>query len=257
MNRPSDVDIIVNEIFGPTLQGEGPSIGRPCVFLRLATCNLNCTWCDTPYTWAFSDRKAALHESGVKYYKVDEVHPMLVDDAIDILHDKLYEIPAGLYEHRLIVVSGGEPMLQQRPLTRLIRNMGSLYDWEIETAGTRRILPELAAQHNVSFNVSPKLAHSGNTDAQRYVPDALRSFVDYPRAVFKFVVGDVAQLDEIQFDFVEAFSIPPSRVYIMPLGTVDEEVLVNMQNLAEAVIKRGWNLTTRMHTLIWGMERGR
>ena len=41
----------VNEIFGPTIQGEGPHTGRLVGFLRLAGCNLACSWCDTPYSW--------------------------------------------------------------------------------------------------------------------------------------------------------------------------------------------------------------
>ena len=40
---------LVKEMFGPTLQGEGAHAGRPCVFLRFAACNLECTWCDTDF----------------------------------------------------------------------------------------------------------------------------------------------------------------------------------------------------------------
>ena len=40
----------VSEVFGPTLQGEGPHAGRPCHFIRLGGCNLSCSWCDTPYS---------------------------------------------------------------------------------------------------------------------------------------------------------------------------------------------------------------
>jgi pyruvate-formate lyase-activating enzyme len=34
--------------------GEGASLGRPSVFVRLSRCNLACRWCDTAYTWRFS-----------------------------------------------------------------------------------------------------------------------------------------------------------------------------------------------------------
>src|SRR5262249_28890125 len=42
-------DIRISEIFGPTIQGEGPLIGRPTVFVRTAGCDYRCRWCDTLY----------------------------------------------------------------------------------------------------------------------------------------------------------------------------------------------------------------
>ena len=53
--------IRISEIFGPTIQGEGPLIGRPTVFVRTGGCDYRCTWCDTLYAvlpayrneWAF------------------------------------------------------------------------------------------------------------------------------------------------------------------------------------------------------------
>ena len=59
--------LIVSEVFGATIQGEGPSIGRPCGFVRLGRCNQACTWCDEPMTWDWSryDPKVELTEQSV------------------------------------------------------------------------------------------------------------------------------------------------------------------------------------------------
>ncbi|MGH3922689.1 MAG: 7-carboxy-7-deazaguanine synthase QueE, partial [Pseudonocardiaceae bacterium] len=43
--------LLIAEQFGPTFQGEGPSVGQQALFIRLSSCNLSCSWCDTPYTW--------------------------------------------------------------------------------------------------------------------------------------------------------------------------------------------------------------
>jgi len=42
-------DILISEIFGPTVQGEGPLVGRPTVFVRTGGCDYRCAWCDTLY----------------------------------------------------------------------------------------------------------------------------------------------------------------------------------------------------------------
>src|SRR5690606_9075665 len=47
--RPVAAHVLnVNEHFGPTIQGEGPSAGQLCTFLRLAGCHVKCSWCDIP-----------------------------------------------------------------------------------------------------------------------------------------------------------------------------------------------------------------
>jgi organic radical activating enzyme len=78
---------LVKEMFGPTLQGEGAHAGRPCVFLRFAACNLECTWCDTDFAAEGAARLTAT-EIALKLLELDRNHT------------------------RMVVVTGGEPTLQ-------------------------------------------------------------------------------------------------------------------------------------------------
>src|SRR3954451_14009106 len=171
----SGAELVVSEVFGPTWQGEGPSIGRRCGFVRLGRCNLACSWCDTPYTWDW-DR---------------------YDPAVELARRPVAELLAELDAMGvdMIVVTGGEPLLQQTHLEPLVAGAAERGWWiEIETAGTIAPRPQLAGV--ARFNVSPKLANSGNPIERRYRPDVLRAFQADGRAAFKFVACDAADLDE-------------------------------------------------------------
>lgn len=238
-------DLVVSEIFGPTFQGEGPSLGTPCVFLRLGTCNLKCTWCDTKYTWDFA--------SG-NYDPGEELHRMSTESVLL----QLQKLAGG--KVTLLVISGGEPLLQQTKLRELVESLHWQGGWriEVETAGT--IAPDLPGV--TTFNVSPKLLHSGNDWNLSYKPDVLRKFVQLPemghtKIVFKFVVTCVADLEEVELSFVERFGIPQKSVYIMPEGITAGTLVKTSKAIAAEVLDRGWNLTTRLHILVWGNARGR
>jgi organic radical activating enzyme len=104
------------------------------------------------------------------------------------------------------------------------------------------------------WNGSPKLANSGVPEERRIVPDALAALQATGRAVFKLVVGREAELDEVA-ELVDRHGLAP--VWIMPEGTDRAALLERAQALADPVTARGWNLTTRLHVLLWGDERGR
>ena len=111
--------LIVSEVFGPTWQGEGPSAGRVAGFVRLGRCNLACTWCDTPYTWDWSrfDPARELHERSVDSI-LSELDAMRVD---------------------MVVVTGGEPLLQQEIYPLAERLLAAGYTVMIETSGERDV----------------------------------------------------------------------------------------------------------------------
>jgi 7-carboxy-7-deazaguanine synthase len=232
---PSDMNTLkVNEIYGPTVQGEGPSVGRQCAFLRLTGCNLTCSWCDTPYTWDWTGL------NGVKYDKSKETRLMTVDDVWEQL--RAYRVP-------LVVISGGEPMMQQDALAPLVESLTAQgVDVEIETNGT--IKPSIKPTR---FNVSPKLAHSGVTRKKAIKPVNLSAYVG--QSIFKFVCQTLTDLDEVQAIADECL-IPNEAIWIMPEGRDPITLQQHTDTIADAVIQRGWNITPRLHVMIWGHRRG-
>ena len=126
---------------------------------------------------------------------------------------------------------------------------------EIETNGTIAPLPELAEIVD-QFNVSPKLSRfgAGMPASRRIKPEALRAFAATGRAVFKFVVTDVAELDEIDA-LAAGYGLAP--VWVMPEGTDAAVVTTRLRALADPAIRRGYHLSTRLHLVLWGDQRGR
>lgn len=224
----------VAEMFGPTFQGEGPSSGQLAAFLRLSGCPVRCSWCDEPQTWDWSrfDRDA-------------ESQPVTARQILTWASG----IPANL-----VVITGGEPMVQQRGLIELAAGLADRgRRVEIETSGTIAPIAALAALI-AGFNVSPKLGSSGVPYKQRIRPEALAALAETGKAVFKFVACGPGDLDEVA-ELVDRFGLAP--VWIMPEGVSEEQVLAGLRGLADEVLRRGWNLTGRMQILLWGGARGR
>jgi 7-carboxy-7-deazaguanine synthase len=242
----------VNEIFGPTIQGEGKYAGRHCLFCRVWECNQTCYWCDTPYTWAYTHERAAKHRDGIVFSKEENMKEMTSLAIIEELQK--------LWPHQrsttIIVISGGEPMMQMRGIYELAE---PLQEWghevHIETAGTiapTRLFNEVAD----AYTVSPKLANSGNLLKKRYKPDVIDIFADNQKATFKFVVTRPADLHEID-QMVARHAIHPSRVYIMPEGITSEHNIKVAKSIVEDVKARGYGLSMRSHIMLWEDERGR
>ena len=223
------------EIFH-SIQGEGVSAGTPTVFLRLATCNLACSWCDTRYTW---DWKAYEYDREVASLSQQEVEERVL-----------------AFDRPRLVITGGEPMLQQRALAPLAASLGRRgFYLEVETNGTIAPEPEMARTIS-QWNVSPKTKNSGNRLESREKPEALRAFRGLENAYFKFVVVEPGDIDDVG-RFVDAYGLEPGRVLLMPEGVTAEAVQERGKWVAAACAERGFRFSTRLHILLWGDERGR
>lgn len=247
----TDGTLAINELYDRlTVQGEGPSLGRLCTFVRLARCNLDCgegegaTWCcDTPFTWRwrgiYPEGDRAVFDPNI------EVRQMLVTDVLD--HVTSLNPP-------LLVISGGEPLLQRKGLTALVHGLWAEgIEVEIETNGTQAPWEGLAGM--ASFNVSPKLSNSGVGRSLAWNEKALRALLSTGVARFKFVCADESDLAEVD-ELTSLVGIPNGRVWIMPAGTSRVAIRQSLAKIAEQAIGRRWNVTTRLHVELWGNQRG-
>jgi len=211
-------------------------MGVPSVFLRLATCNLTCRWCDTKYTW---DWRNFDYQTEVMELDGDEIKRRI--QAFDCSH---------------VVITGGEPMLQQADLEPLVGSLAAEgYTFEVETNGTIIPIPGLQ-RHIGQWNVSPKLRTSGNSSEEREIPLALETFAQLPSAYFKFVVTGESDIDEV-CALRDKYRLAPDRVLLMPEGRTPDALEKKSSWLPEACVKHGFRFTTRLHILLWGDERGR
>ena len=234
LDRPQRTSLLVAEMFGPTFQGEGPTAGQLASFVRLSRCNLTCSWCDTPFTWDWSRFDPSAE---ARRLPVEEVTGWALGQPVS-----------------RIVVTGGEPLLQQPGVTALaagLRAGGRLV--EIETNGT--LVPGRPLTDAVDrFNVSPKLAGSGVPLTRRIVEDTLRAFLDTGRAAFKFVIGHPADIDELAA-LQSRLGLDP--VWVMPEATSSADLQDGLRRLAEPALAHGWNLSSRLHVLLWEDARRR
>lgn len=230
--------LFVSDIF-KSIQGEGPKIGTPSLFLRLGICNLSCTWCDTPYTW----------KKGQTDYK-----NIQIDQVIKVLAQQKKSSTI-----KNLVITGGEPLLQQKNLIPLLKNP-FLKDFQIEfeTNGSIPLLKEFEQfiqkqNHSFikkfgipkfSFNISPKLKDSGNKPYKV-------SF--YPNSILKFVY--VSKKSENLIDKFLKKNHHKLKIFIMPEGTTVAAFEAKNKDILNYCLKKGFIYTPRLHIYLFGNKR--
>ncbi|HEY7805820.1 MAG TPA: 7-carboxy-7-deazaguanine synthase QueE [Croceibacterium sp.] len=241
--EPGSEALAEPEIFA-SLQGEGPSQGRPCAFVRLSRCNLACVWCDTAYTWRFEGDNRP-HRSGETYDRTA--------NQVTLSEEAVARRIAALNQPRL-VVTGGEPLLQAAALARMLALLPEGIAIEVETNGTVAPPPALDALVH-QYNVSPKLVHSGNRAELALLPERLADWVATPRAAFKFVIAEQADIAEV-LTLAQRFAIPLSRIWLMAEGTDAATLHARERWLAQLCLAHGLTLSRRLHIELYGDVRG-
>lgn len=230
------------EIFA-SVQGEGPSMGMPVAFMRLSRCNLACVWCDTAYTWRFEGDNRP-HRDGLDFER--KANQVTLDEA------EVAERILALGQSRL-VITGGEPLLQAPALARLLELLPDI-SVEVETNGTTTAPPRLDIRID-QYNVSPKLAHSGNPADLALLPERMDAYATDPRAFFKFVIAQPGDVDEV-LALHARHRFRPGHVFLMPEGTDSETLREREKWLTPICLKHGFRLSDRMHIHLFGDTRG-
>ena len=230
-----------------TIQGEGPRLGRLTTFLRLAGCNLACSFCDTSYSWDWTGK------NGHVYHPLDESIGTPLAEIAEQLNAK---------STQSLTITGGEPLLQWAKLDELFGQLDVGWEINFETNGT--ICPSWSrsnrSSHVINYVVSPKLSNSGNPMADY---TALLNLWAHSRPTsfdLKFVCGSLDDLVEVDAFLSSVWPDgywPRGHVWIMPQGTNPGVIDNTARLLVDDVIARSLNLTTRYHQHLWNNARAR
>ena len=217
-----------------SIQGESSFAGVPCIFVRLAGCNLRCAWCDSEYTFTGGTR--------------------MTEDQVVAKVEKLAPV-------KLVEFTGGEPMLQERELIPLMqRLLGSGYELMIETSGERALDHVPREVHKIVDVKCPASGEGGSFRLSNLDCLTLRDEV-------KFVIANRADY-EFARDFIRehslgqrarhvllspAFSKTPSPLRTIDNATLDPRTLVEWM-MADGIDAR---LSLQIHKFIWEpMKKG-
>jgi organic radical activating enzyme len=214
----------VSEVF-VSVQGEGPSLGRPAVFLRLSGCNLSCTWCDTKYAW----------------YGGEEL-------SVDVVAKRVLDLLRRYRGVSLLVVTGGEPLLQSEELAELLarlrREIPHL-EVEVETNGT--VDPRAVIDYVDRLIVSPKLSNSGLPEEVRRVSEGVIEVIRTRRdRVYVKVVVEGPEDTEELLRLVKELGVARDRVYLMPQASTLEELRRKLPTVVEMAIEYGFRVSDRL-----------
>jgi 7-carboxy-7-deazaguanine synthase len=219
--------MLIIEIYR-SIQGESSFAGVPCIFVRLAACNLRCVWCDSEYTF-----------TGGRKMSAEEVEQEVVALA-----------PAGLVEF-----TGGEPLLQERELVPLMKSLLARgYTLLLETSGERPLENVPPTVHKI---VDVKCPGSGESGTFRMSNLAALT----PADEVKFVLADRTDY-EFARDFIREHGLEHkvgvvlfSPVFLKnPTAARDSSnCQLDPRVLAEFILADRLNvrLSLQIHKFIW------
>lgn len=216
------LDVI--EVFS-TIQGEGPFMGEPAVFVRLAGCNLQCPFCDTDYT---TQRRSVLPDELVR----------------EVEHE--FTKPVRVRNRPLVVLTGGEPLRQGLGRFAVACFLKG-YHVQVETNGTMYDPSLLGHYNKLSIVCSPKTPHlngalAPHIAAYKYVVRV--GEVDLTDGLPTSVLGNGLRAARPHAGFL-------GKIYLQPCDERDAiPNKVNAELAAYLCMKFGYTLCLQLHKIV-------
>ena len=208
--------LLVHEIYR-SVQGETTFVGLPCTLVRLSACNLRCRWCDTPQAFT----------GGTRMPRSEVVARALS------------------FGTQLVLVTGGEPLLQAGALPLMTEVCDAGRTVMLETSGERDVSGVDPRVHRI---VDLKAPGSGESDKNRWQNLPLLGARDQ----IKLVLADRADYEWAR-DLVARERLP-ERVGEVLLSPVHGEL--SPKDLVEWVLQDGLRVRVQLqlHKVIWGAD---
>lgn len=234
------MSILISEIFGPTIQGEGALIGRPTVFVRTGGCDYRCHWCDTLY-------------AVLPRHKGD-----WTPQSPEQILEEVERLSAGF--PLLITLSGGNPALQ--PLETLL-DLGHArgHTFALETQASR---PQSWFSKLDHLVLSPKPPSSRMEFRPEKLAACLEAAQDGPHLSLKVVV-----FDEDDYQFARrVHALHPELPFYLSVGNPwpqsgeeadPRDLTARLEWLLARAARDGWfdaTIAPQLHVLLWGNKRG-
>lgn len=204
-----------------SINGEGSRAGELAVFIRLAGCNLRCSYCDTAWAWQYDCPGK----------------DMMAAEILD------YIWQTGI---RNVTLTGGEPLTSPHVLA-LVQAITAdpTLSLEIETNGSIDIAPFAALLNRPIFTLDYKLPGSGMEGKMCRSSFALLGAAD----VVKFVCADMADMVRAAEVIDELKLLGRVQIYFSPVfGRIDPADMVEFMRARRL---NGVKLQLQLHKFIW------
>jgi len=214
-------NILISETFY-SIQGEGPQMGTPAIFIRCFGCNFNCAYCDSKYAWDYKIKTPTRYK--IKSFITKLKKLIIKTNCLNF------------------IFTGGEPLLQQSAITQIIKALPKS-TFSIETNGSIKTTLNFN-QINISYKLD-------TTNVKPYLLQIKPS----KNTIYKFVISKQTQIKNI-LDFCKQEKIPQQQIYLMPEGKDQKSINQKSIKIIDQCKKYGLKFSPRLQIMLWGNKSG-